>query len=530
MNFRRLLFLLSVVLAVVVIFNEKDVSAHSGCEEAIPGTLCYISTLIHFPFSDETTDDLQPDILLEIITLEAEVDQGELRMTISECDSPSSDGFKVSDPGADFVLEGQGSTGLANHMIVRLDEVGCTLPPLTVIEVSVKIIGRNATGGLIETGHTWRFKTPNVSSGPSPQPPPSNPTPTPEITSVIKPDGPSATKTHVNGTGFVSTGSYQSYILFDAQETPFTSNLSSSTLEFFVPSNAECGDHTVQVSNPRSGQIPKYSNVYVLEVPCEDDGLSPPSNGGTAFAIQSFEPSNEGRSGDIVEIRGSGFDQNSLIYFESRGDLKTEYVSSRQLKFEVPPNLDCGTYDVWVENLRESTNQLEFEVRSCSGGTEPPDDDPPGEDPPPGGGINPPPTPPIGSDDLEDYDTDGDCTLSDIEFFVLLDAWLAEDIDDITFFAGVDAWIGELNICSAVASSNLVSLRVGAHGLHISASDSAGLGAVKVYDTSGKLIFSQNTQSNGLVWNLRDVMNHPVANGVYIVSVNQEVKLIIIMR
>jgi hypothetical protein len=150
------------------------------------------------------------------------------------------------------------------------------------------------------------------------------------------------------------------------------------------------------------------------------------------------------------------------------------------------------------------SNTFSFSTPGTAEQLPPVNDDPPIDDPLPG-------------DNIGNYDTNGNCVLDDIEFFVALDQWIAQEITNQLFFAIVDAWIGQSNVCAQerrVFQSSF-NLTLTTKSLEVRATQNNQLVALQVYDSNGKRISEMRGANSRLYWNLRNSENRRVANGVY---------------
>ena len=140
-------------------------------------------------------------------------------------------------------------------------------------------------------------------------------------------------------------------------------------------------------------------------------------------------------------------------------------------------------------------------------------------------GIIPPDTEPTPSptpgngDSLGDFDADSDCMIGDSEFFSAIDQWISQAVDNVLFFQLVDAWIGQANVCGAVSAASRQQISVSMQsgfGVNFEAQGvSLGELAVRIFDTSGKLVAQLQSPSSTLRWNLMTAQGQRVANGVY---------------
>jgi len=142
---------------------------------------------------------------------------------------------------------------------------------------------------------------------------------------------------------------------------------------------------------------------------------------------------------------------------------------------------------------------------------------------------NPPPSRNISnSGGLAQFDADGDCFLSEPEFFTITDAWITEQIDNALFFEAVDAWISQTSVCSVVAADvtglrleevSLSQLRSGSIYFEVSG-QSISSTSVQIFNLQGNSVFSETQSGTSLRWNQRSTEGHHVANGVYLYRVS----------
>ena len=458
-----------------------------------------------------------------------------LRVTISECTAPSGTGFKTADTGVEYVSDFRvGSTEYRSGIKVDISDVGCTLPiDGTPIDVTVVAESRTPLGGVSIGVINWSFF---ATGSRSTSPPPRANEPAPfELSSVNpRPLVPGQTRL-ISGRGLTSS----TQVLFNTEIVENTSfNSSTSNITFLVPEGIDCGDHSVQLKNP--GGEREYSNVMTFNItqncgpPTYRIILPPPDFGDDPdpeLNIESLFPNNGG-PGTVVIVNGTGFlDVKSHVRFDDEVQT-TDFIETTQLRFTIPQGAYCGNTDVFVRNdllFDEDSNVLQFNVtgncvqEGSSNPPSPPNEDPPPpvNDPPPGN--NPPPSsppPPANADEVEEFDTDNDCEISNTEFFGAVDSWLSGSLDNSLFFAVLDAWVSESNVCSATASTtSLIELKVSqtrwnsitfSTALHELSSLS-----ISIYDGSGKLIHRDSTQGRSLSWNINSVAGSPVPNGVY---------------
>ncbi|MBI1728991.1 hypothetical protein HYR53_00025 [Candidatus Acetothermia bacterium] len=118
-------------------------------------------------------------------------------------------------------------------------------------------------------------------------------------------------------------------------------------------------------------------------------------------------------------------------------------------------------------------------------------------------------------------DKNGDCHLSDSEFFASVDEWIATRITDQLFFDAVDGWIGQTNICKSARAQDERNLRVqilskrGSGGLSFSWNQSPQNVRVEIFSSSGKEVFRGTSANSKIFWSLRNASGRAVPNGVY---------------
>ena len=304
---------------------------------------------------------------------------------------------------------------------------------------------------------------------------------------------------------------------------------SFGVMRFYFEDGVYCGDYKVEAKNhfasnvvsvPPPGQFFSQYNFTIDEYCIPQNGNAPPENGvQTGYEVMNLNLPSTAYVNDLiqgtVEIKHTGSysvreEMELWVNGEKRDTEEILITGSETKTFPLQFRFDRpGNYNVEIR-VNESYKKYSIEVSSQNGNT-------------------PQPQPSPGGNDLSSYDSDGNCELSDPEFFSLLDAWLSNSASDSTFFAGVDAWIGGGGICSSSAAGEAVQLQMSSQGLSIKSSESS-LGLVNIYDAAGREVYSHNSTSNRLVWNLRDVSGSPVANGVYLASINGELKKFIVIR
>ena len=125
---------------------------------------------------------------------------------------------------------------------------------------------------------------------------------------------------------------------------------------------------------------------------------------------------------------------------------------------------------------------------------------------------------------MQDFDTNNNNRIDDPEFFDIIDAWIAGQIDDSTFFQAIDLWVSQTPISAAGMTGK--TLRLDAITLaanpanHIMTFKVSGQGIasidVKIFDMSGREIFTQATVGTWIPWKLKTTSGSPVSNGVYL--------------
>jgi hypothetical protein len=143
----------------------------------------------------------------------------------------------------------------------------------------------------------------------------------------------------------------------------------------------------------------------------------------------------------------------------------------------------------------------------------PPADNPPATSPP---RIIPPT---VFSGDLTEFDADDNCTISDIEFFTIMDGWTSLSVADGTFFTAIDAWMTQTNICTNASVNGAVSIGLNSSRAIFSASDETLIKSLTIYESSGRRVSQINAPNKRVTWDLRDNSGNPVANGVYFANV-----------
>lgn len=371
----------------------------------------------------------------------------------------------------------------------------------------------------------------NISSNGGTQPPPA----LPQINSLSPSSGPPGVVVTVNGTGFRQGRSIfpivrGSQVLFD-NNSMSTTFISTTQLRFTVPSDATCGSHNVQVSNPKVilGQSPDLSNIVTFTVtsPCSG-GPGPTPVNQLPNANFSFTPTNP-TVGQPIQFTDQSTDPDGATDIASWswdfGDGTTSTMQNPTHTYNV-----AATFTVRLIVTDNAGNQGTA-IKGVAV-------NPTGTPPPPTGGTM----------DLESFDTNNNGVIDDPEFFAIIDAWVAGQIDNVLFFQAVDLWVSQGPISSVgLRSSPLrldtVALTTRADRRVIFATQGEGIAAlgVEIFDLSGTRIFAQETSGARLVWNMNTNDGRPVANGVYLYvvtvrdllaggSMRSEVKKLVIQR
>lgn len=134
-----------------------------------------------------------------------------------------------------------------------------------------------------------------------------------------------------------------------------------------------------------------------------------------------------------------------------------------------------------------------------------------------------------GASTLKSFDINNNNLIDDPEFFAIIDAWIAGQINDSIFFQAVDLWVSQSPISSAGLSANPLRPNAIAQAhtpylanhkvmFRVSGPGIATM-SVEIYDLNSRQIFSHETAGMRLVWNLNSLSGRPVANGVYLYTV-----------
>jgi hypothetical protein len=287
---------------------------------------------------------------------------------------------------------------------------------------------------------------------------------------------------------------------------------SRSTLYFIIPAEAPCGEQHFYLKNGQNlsdTQAPP-SSPYPLFIECTAGGIGPQAVRPHIDSISS----QSAKPGDEIAIYGNDFAFNYAIQFDDGLLSGIHWVSKNEVRFQIPLSASCSvSHSFRIQNriqhwpslgshLPSESNTISF-MPGCSGG---------GSSAPPRGGDR---------TGLLVLDKNGDCHISDSEFFASVDEWIATRITDQLFFDAVDGWIGQSNICltsSAQAAKNLsVEILSNKTSNIISFTWNQSLQNVRVeiYSSSGKVVFRESSSKIKILWNLRDETGRPVPNGVY---------------
>lgn len=163
-----------------------------------------------------------------------------------------------------------------------------------------------------------------------------------------------------------------------------------------------------------------------------------------------------------------------------------------------------------------------------------------------GGGMPPPPPPPSGGGTLRSYDTNNNNIIDDPEFFNIIDAWIAGQLNDQVFFQAVDIWVSQSSIGSAGIDLKPLTLgavtTASARGMIDFAVRGQGIEsmAVQVYQLDGQRVFAQESPGTRLRWYLDTAEGQLVANGIYLYVVTargangefvrSEIKKLVVLR
>jgi hypothetical protein len=484
------------------------------------------------PEPNSTITTTRPIISVEVKMsndLLASLDLESAALTVLTCPTGRNK-FDDGDSGFSFEFQRTDAFGPIYLARLALTQTQCTLPDggPTVVQFSIN----KTTLGFIEKVDTaaWGFdvRVPNQTIDHCE-------TCDLELLSISPASGKGGVQVTLSGKNFTTA----TILYWNGIPMTNKSFISQNRMTAIVPPGAPCGQHIITLYNgarmvdgkfaPAMNSSPQSYNFL-----CEEEPQGP--SGTPSISITSIEPT-KGPRGTKVLVEGSGFASTLTDVIMNNYIIDAEVDSTTALIFYIPENAECGENLIKLRRMVGSspmmTEQGKFFKVECENLAIPPvEDPPPGNEPPSPPPDNPPPPPPIiGGNDLEDFDLDGDCVLSDIEFFAMTDAWIAAQIDDLLFFAGVDAWIGQTNICVAVASF-AISMRQLPRGILLSSSNTERLGSISIFDISGRLVFRKTAMGSKLIWTLQDVRGQRVANGVYFVQFGKssDIKSFIVLR
>ena len=125
---------------------------------------------------------------------------------------------------------------------------------------------------------------------------------------------------------------------------------------------------------------------------------------------------------------------------------------------------------------------------------------------------------------LNAFDTDSSCFISDPEFFRAIDFWVDNQVGANLFFNVVDAWVAQEHVCTNATSSSNSSLRLTSvnvsRGNTTTLFSATGQGidsmAVDVLSLDGQRVFRGASLGTSLSWNQMTASGAPIANGTYL--------------
>jgi hypothetical protein len=127
------------------------------------------------------------------------------------------------------------------------------------------------------------------------------------------------------------------------------------------------------------------------------------------------------------------------------------------------------------------------------------------------------------------YDLNNNDRIDEAELIDILGDWIINEVDDNLFSLAIDLWQNKTAISRANSAAiqgvnsafAIKTLSLSNRGYVFAATgrdiDSMD---VTVYSLDGKQIFQNESRSGTLIWNLRDDVGRPVANGVYLVRIS----------
>lgn len=302
---------------------------------------------------------------------------------------------------------------------------------------------------------------------------------------------------------------------------------SFGVMRFNIDEDLYCGTYKVEAKNYISSNLispvspsSNSATVDIYERCIGGNNGAPPENGvATGYEVMRLSLPDTAHVDERIEgnvqIKHTGSyaaraDMQLYVNGE-RKDTQEILISGDETKsyplsfrFDRP-----GDYEIEIR-VNESYKKKSIEV-SSQNGTSPP---------PAGGGA------------LKDYDLDGNCTLSDTEFFNITDAWISESVSDLLFFSAVDAWIGQSSVCAAAASTSSIELKSTPRGILLSMRGGDSLGQISVYDINGNQIFESYEAGTKLFWKMQNELGDAVANGIYFIRFGKtgELRKFVVMR
>lgn len=492
------------------------------------------ATDVH-PDPNSTISETRPIIHIDVEIsreLTASLDMDSATLRVLTC-AAGRNTFADGDSGFSFEFLGAGSGRQRYRAQVNLRQTQCTLPSgaPTVVEFSMskmsfgvlQFVDTAAWGFFVEYSGTSLDRCEDCDL---------------ELLSISPSSGKGGVEITLSGKNFLPNT-----ILY-WNGNPMTNKLyiNQNRMTAIVPPGGACGQHIITLYNGARMVDGKFapamnSSPQSYEIICEEEQQAPRVT--PSISINNIEPTS-GPRGTKVLVEGSGFAPTLTDVIMNNTIIEAEVDSTTALIFYVPENAECGENLIKLRRMIGSSplmteegkffkvlceSQIQPPAEDPPPGNEPPPPAPPPDDPPP----PPPPTPPMKGDALADYDLDGDCVLSDTEFFAMTDAWIAEQIDDLLFFAGVDAWIGQTDICAVTAGSSIRMSKL-PRGLLISNALGEPIGVLSIYDMDGRTVFHRQGMGLRLLWDLRDDLGKPVANGVYLLKFGTELKKLVVMR
>lgn len=345
------------------------------------------------------------------------------------------------------------------------------------------------------------------------------------IDHLSPPAGPPLSPVNVFGFGFrqgsntfpITLGSE---VLLDGNSIA-TNYVSTTQLRFVLP-NLPCGLHNVQVRNPSGIRLPpslgklqpqaQLSNTvqFTITQPCQSSGSSPGFAPGNQPPTASFDfsPSSP-MMGQVVQFTDQSTDPDggadivAWLWEFSDGMTSTEQNHTHTFN-------NAGTFTVKL-TITDSAGQKNTMNKSITVGTA-------GQLPQPPSG---------GTPSLKSFDINGNNVIDDPEFFAVVDAWVADQLEDSLFFQAIDLWISQGSITStshrsrpfkiyAIALAPSSAPRIVTFSVH-----GQGIASlrVEVFSLNGVRLFAQEAGGTQLMWSLRTEEGQPIANGTYLYRV-----------